>query len=162
MSTFPLPSFAAPTTFSATSGTMIGSLSRHPLFMISTAPRHSRAAWGAAHVCWAWVPPLEDGHVDRAEYLPAPVLRGAQLVRRHVFRSVLRHVLRHVFHVFVLLVSPKGKRGGMAGAHWARAPPRKMAMNGACHEKHSGLPFFAAPKTSSATSYATTFTCYVH
>ena len=35
------------------------------------------ALWGAACVCWAWVPPLEDGACHN-EYFRAPVLRGAQ------------------------------------------------------------------------------------
>ena len=58
-----------------------------------------RAAWGAftvpsfdgaACVCWAWVPPLEDD-ACHDEHLHAPVLCGAH--------HILRHVLRHVLYV---------------------------------------------------------------
>jgi len=75
-----------------------------------------RAALGAACVCWAWVPPLEDDEFHD-EHLHASVLRSVQHVPRYVLRHVLRHVLRRVVYVpvlqvLVLHVSPKGKRGG--------------------------------------------------
>ena len=37
--------------------------------------RHQSAAWGAACVCWAWVPPLGDSD-GQDKHLHAPVLRG--------------------------------------------------------------------------------------
>jgi len=60
---------------------------------------------GAARVCWACVPPLEDDY-GQDKHLYSPVLRGTRHVLLQVLRHAKRHFLRRVLHVLVLHVSP--------------------------------------------------------
>jgi len=94
-----------------------------------------RAAWGAACVCWAWVPPLED-NACQDDHLHAPVCAASFTCTP--FTCHLN----------------KGRRGGQHAYVWCGYRRWKIRMG---RINTTTLPSSAAPNTSSATSCATSF-----